>query len=340
MTAPLLVPDNLASTGVESLCYGVFITLTIAYAALACMRRDAKAYTRHSQLPMKIGSAVLFLSVTTHWTSTMIRLFEAFAFFENGQAPTLYYADLTRWTLTLKTSSVVVAVLSGDAMMIYRLWVVWGHNIYVCIFPLITEAGLFVCGIGMVNTLSHLNPTTENGIFASAAGQWITSDFVITFVTNIYCTALIAFRIYNVDKHSKMAGVVRLSRINLISALVILVESAAIYTTWTVVCLIVYQCASNALFPVADILPCAAGVSFMLINVRAGLGWAQTSAGAPPSSLMFRVENTAMSTAMRSEEGYNLKPFELEINESVVRETPDQSKAALDSAEQRELSQY
>ncbi len=65
MTAPLLVPDNLASTGVESLCYGVFITLTIAYAALACMRRDAKAYTRHSQLPMKIGSAVLFLSVTT-----------------------------------------------------------------------------------------------------------------------------------------------------------------------------------------------------------------------------------------------------------------------------------
>ncbi len=48
----------------------------------------------------------------------MIRLFEAFAFFENGQAPTLYYADLTRWTLTLKTSSVVVAVLSGDAMMV------------------------------------------------------------------------------------------------------------------------------------------------------------------------------------------------------------------------------
>ncbi len=56
-------------------------------------------------------------------------------------------------------------------------------------------------------------------------------DAALKYSTNIYCTgahliteevcfssstALIAFRIYNVDKHSKMAGVVRLSRINLI----------------------------------------------------------------------------------------------------------------------------
>jgi hypothetical protein len=95
-----------------------------------------------------------------HWILTIDRSFLAFIYFENGTFPLGFYGDLSQLTETAKTGFLIAASAVGDALIvgssrslpctadpvissqIHRLWIVWGRNKYVIIFPLFTLAGL------------------------------------------------------------------------------------------------------------------------------------------------------------------------------------------------------
>ncbi|KAJ4476519.1 hypothetical protein C8R41DRAFT_887287 [Lentinula lateritia] len=269
-----LVSVNLSTVAIESFCYGIFFILTISATSLSLykFRGNGPAGGNRSLFwqPMTYGTIGLFITITAHWICTIIRLFEAFVTFDQGSNPLAFYGDLSRITEVVKTGFLMASLILGDTMIIYRLWIVWNYSIYVIVFPLFSLLGLTVCGVGITYQFTQYVPGMD--VFESEAGRWITSDCVFTLCTNLYSTSMISWKIWNVNHH---AVVMRYSSQSLMSILGIVVESAAVYTAWTTFFFASYQSHSNLQFVAVDVWPCSAGIAFMLINVRVGLGWAQ-----------------------------------------------------------------
>ncbi|KAF7355648.1 hypothetical protein MSAN_01482500 [Mycena sanguinolenta] len=285
-----LVAVNLGTVSVESFLY------------VARYSKAGRGTSRMSS-PVFFWTYLSFSLITGHWILTVDRSFLAFVYFKNGTLPIAFYGDLSHITEVVKTGFVSAALVVGDTLIIHRLWVVWGRNIYVCIFPMCTMLGLAICGGGITYQLSQY--TVGEDIFVTAAGRWITSDTVFTLCTNVYCTALITWRIW---RNSRL--VAPYGSTNLNSLLGILIESAALYTTWTLFFLISYQSKSNLQFIALDCWAAVTGISCMLIHVRVGLGWSQasihTGAASTPNAPPFAVN---ISRAVHSSPDHQMDDF-------------------------------
>ncbi|KAJ7829310.1 hypothetical protein B0H14DRAFT_2366689 [Mycena olivaceomarginata] len=259
-----LVPLSLVTVALESCFYGVYLVLAVTSIALLLSRKARSKYIGSIYLsPMFIGAIGLFLSITAHWILTIDRSFLAFIYFENGTFPLGFYGDLSQLTETVKTGFLMAASAVGDALIIHRLWIVWGRNKYVIIFPLLTLAGLSACGAGITYQFTQYKPGQD--VFLSEAGRWITSNAVFTF------SQTRAIKAYRGTGSRSLQFLTN----GLQSVLAIIVESAALYTAWGIFFFATYQSRSNLQFIAVDCWPAITGISCMLIHVRVGLGWAQ-----------------------------------------------------------------
>ncbi|KZT69219.1 hypothetical protein DAEQUDRAFT_710407 [Daedalea quercina L-15889] len=303
MSPPSLVSVNLATVVIESMLYGVFLMLS-GTSLYFQVTRAASQRARGSKLymsPVFYGSALVVCTVTGHWVLTICRLFDAFITFKGGAAPMLYYADPALITEAVKTAFLIAILITCDVLIIYRLWVVWGYNYYVIIIPCCCLLGLCVAGPGVVYSLTQAR--MGNSVFIESVGRWITADYSFTFTTNIYCSCGIAWRVWRARQSATSYG-----GVNLIDVLATVVESATLYTTYVTFFFGSYQASSNIQYTIIDTLGVVAGISFMLINVRAGLGWAQQA----PSTA-----SSGNSSGRTQTHVYVMRPVAIDISEAV-----------------------
>ncbi|KAF8216299.1 hypothetical protein K438DRAFT_1953260 [Mycena galopus ATCC 62051] len=276
LTIPL-VSVSLATVALESCLYGAYLVLAITSISLL-LRRNAKSHRARTSVylsPSFLLAIGLVLTITGHWILTVDRSFLAFIYFENGAFPLGLYADVSHVTEVVKTAFLMATMALGDALIIHRLWIVWGGNKYVVIFPICTWLGLIACGIGNVYQFTKFQ--TGQDIFLSEAGRWITSNATFTLCkkTVQIFTALAAFIFWRLWDHTRTVQPYGGSNQSIKSLLSMVVESAAIYTSWSVFFVATYESQSNLQFIAIDCLPTVAGIACMLIHVRVGLGWAQ-----------------------------------------------------------------
>ncbi|KAF7371388.1 hypothetical protein MSAN_00775300 [Mycena sanguinolenta] len=274
-----LPPVGLATVALESCLYGIYLVLTVTALWLTfgqnagSGRRGTPTYSS----PIFVGALMLLITITGHWILTVDRGFLAFIYLADTLGPLGFYGDLSQTTEVVKTGFLVTTLAIGDATIIHRLWIVWGHNNYVILFPAVLLTGVTASGVGITYQFTRYKP--GQNVFLSEAGRWITSDTVFTLCTNVYSTAFIAWPIWNQERAIKQYGGPSLK-----SVLIIIVESAALYTVWTTFFLASYLSRSNLQFIVADCWPAMTGISCMLIYARVGLSRAQKE-GRFPSSL-------------------------------------------------------
>ncbi|TFK39397.1 hypothetical protein BDQ12DRAFT_649823 [Crucibulum laeve] len=311
-----LVAANLSTSFVASLLYGVFLVLFSAsfYLLVNHPRADSinKGIKSRLLTPLVISSLCIFITITGNWICTCIRLFQAFVIFDSGHSPLEFYADLSQTTQVVKTGFLMSTVIIGDAVMIYRLWVVWSFRKSIIAFPMCTLLGLVACSIGITYQFTQYIPGED--IFVTAAGRWITSDTTFTFCTNVYCSALIAWRIWRTNVAARRYGGRSLMHI-----LAIVVESASIYTLWTIFFFATYKSETNVQFPVVDSWPAVTGIAFMLINVRVGLGWSQRGRGVlPGNTSTARMSNSEEDSRVGNRfETYNMRPMAVHITRAI-----------------------
>ncbi|KIJ24716.1 hypothetical protein M422DRAFT_194345 [Sphaerobolus stellatus SS14] len=279
------------------------------YLFLVRRKAGGSTYTSRSPNPLILGSICIFVTITAHWCFTFKRLFQAFVTYKEGQASLEFYEDLTQTTEVVKTGFLVASLCLGDAMIIYRLWIVWGYNKRVIIFPICTLIGLTICGTGITYQFTRYTPG-EN-VFLSIAGRWITSDCVFTLCTNVYSTVFIGYRIWKVNRASaKYAGGRSLDNV-----LGIIIESAAIYTSWTIFFFASYQSQSNLQFIVVDCWSSASGIAAMFINVRVGLGWATKAVPSIEASI-----GSQNGSGLNGRDAYHMRPLAANITHIVTEE--------------------
>ncbi|OBZ73541.1 hypothetical protein A0H81_05882 [Grifola frondosa] len=178
---------------------------------------------------------------------------------------------------------------------------------------------IVACGVGITYQFTQYFPG-EN-VFVSAAGRWITSDCVFTLCTNVYSTVMIAYRVWKANK-----AIRRFGGSSLMEVLAIFVESAALYTSWTIFFFASYQSQSNLQFTAVDCWPAMSGIAFMLINVRVGLGWAQRAQD--PSTVHSGI-GPRTGGGGHGEHSYSMRPLAVNITRVVDQEddfSPHQKK--------------
>ncbi|KAJ7687594.1 hypothetical protein B0H17DRAFT_1203489 [Mycena rosella] len=275
------ISTALATVIIETFFYGIYLVLffTSVYLLLTVQSRGLRSQQCIWVSPIVCGGSVLFVAVTGHWILTIDRLFLAFVTVHHGADPLGFYGDFSQATQILQSSFLLASLAIVDALFVHRLWTVWAHNRYVMIFPSLTLLGLVLCTIGVTYDFSQFKPGDD---VAALANGWIIADCVFTVFTNMYCTALIAWKLWRV--HS-IANCTPSGGRTLMSVLAIIIESAALSAIWAVFFISAYAARSNLRFLI-DVTPAIVGAANMLIYVRVGLGWTHTPVG-PSTPIRF-----------------------------------------------------
>lgn len=234
--------------------------------------------------PLIFASICMFITITAHWCIVSYRLFQAV---EAREGPMIFYVDWKQATMVAYMSVFTASIIIGDAVIIYRLWVVWNYNKIVVIIPLLSLIGLTVTGVGLVCQFPKMK--IGEGIYESKAGIWINSDCIFTFCINVYSSVLIAYRIWKINRSSRKIGGTSLNAV-----VAIVIEAAMLYTVWTLIFFVTYQMHQSVFFFIVNGWPAISGITCMMINVRAGMGWAQEAAGSMSTGI------TAKTTSKQS----------------------------------------
>ncbi|KAJ7454191.1 hypothetical protein FB451DRAFT_1280438 [Mycena latifolia] len=270
---PSLVAVNMAAVVLEGFLYGIFLVLFVTNLYIRTTR-----YARPQQFnsrgalwwnPIVISTLAIFATCTAHWILTIQVFFQAFLNATDPTATLLFYMDNGRPIQVARHSLTSITLLIGDALIIHRLWLIWNREFRVVALPVLTWLGVLVCGIFVGYGISE--SSVGNDKFLASAGEWLTANWVLSVFTNVYCTGVMAWRIWTSSREmGNIDGGLS------VSMLVVLVESAAIWTAWAIFFAVAHQAGSSVTSLATDLTGPIIGLVNMLIHLRVGLGWSHT----------------------------------------------------------------
>lgn len=258
MSSISLEKANFLALVLEALLYGSFTVLFIAALWAISQKR--------SGINVKLLSTVIIIWIlaTVHLILDVVRAVEAFVDADGTALD--YYSNLSNPLQAAKTAIYVILTLVGDGFAIYRCYVVWNRKWYIVPGPLLLLCGTGVGGFGATVAFSQAAPGAE--VFLPAIVPWITSFISMTLCTNVVCTFLIAYRILNIQRAVRGLAQVNTAR----SALMMILESAAVYSASVVSLMVTYTINSNAQYTVLDLTAPLIGITFTAIILRVSLG--------------------------------------------------------------------
>ncbi|KAJ7689335.1 hypothetical protein B0H17DRAFT_640916 [Mycena rosella] len=270
-----LLAANLAAAVFESCLYGILLILFVSTMYFWGRRRRAGRGGTRRTSPLFVGIVALFAMVTAHWIMVIFQIFYAFVHLGGSEPADTFYADLSQPSELIKMIFFAIALLIGDGLIIQRLWVIWGKKTQILIFPLFTWVGMGMSFVGIVYQFSKWEPALRGLPFLADLKPWLTMATVFSFATSIYSTALIASKIWRINKgiRALSAGTGK----GMMPILAIIIESAALQTLWLMVTFFSVLLTADLAFTVTDPFPTIVAICNMLIHCRVGLGWAQGS---------------------------------------------------------------
>ncbi|KAJ7112701.1 hypothetical protein C8R44DRAFT_932619, partial [Mycena epipterygia] len=244
-----LVAVSMATVVLESLLYGLFLILfsTNLYLRITRYARPQEFASRGGLWwnPIVISNVAIFATCTAHWIITVDRLF--LAFLGSGD-PLQFFLDESQPTSVASNTLVVLAVLIGDAVIIHRLWLALNRDLRVVVVPVLSWLGTLMCSIAAPYLFTQSGRTTNR--FLTAGGAWLAANSALTPLSS--------------DLTQPVC--------------VILIESAAIWTTSTIFFAATFLTGSTLQFIVRDLTPAIIGLVNLLIHLRVGLGWSGVEA--------------------------------------------------------------
>ncbi|KAJ7346240.1 hypothetical protein DFH08DRAFT_211822 [Mycena albidolilacea] len=253
------------------LLYGILLVLAVIALHLLLSRPEAPG----NRYFIAITGTMLFLSTTQAVLQSALVLFE-FRLLSEELAGDLDAITQTAWTcqVVLFAQAVVQVtnVLLADALLIYRCYLVWGRNIYPVILPVGMLAACTALGYVSVFEMD-IQSHDDHRPFAQVLDVRI--PFIITILTNVVLTILIAGRIWwaRRELHPVLSEPALTHRYD--TAIAMILESGAVYCA----AVIVWILASTYCGPESPFTYICTGAVSQLVNiaptliiVRVGLG--------------------------------------------------------------------
>ncbi|KAI0352622.1 hypothetical protein OH77DRAFT_770519 [Trametes cingulata] len=284
--------SKLVSIFVQSILYGTFVTLFVNTATALLWKRPAGQPLRSDML----GVLVLMFGIATiHVATNFSRIILAFIVHADAPGgPAAFFNELSNFTQMFGSTLYVMQTLLGDAMVLYRCYLVWERRFIVVAFPCVLLLGSTATGIGILYAFDKVVP--EASIFVVQLGHWITAFFSMTFATNAICTALVAYRIWAINRAHLSFRHRRLRPV-----MVLIVESGAIYSATLLALLILYNVDSWFQYVILDSVSPIVGIVFSVIMLRIATGMSNVEgetalALVEPSAVASGIQLSRMSS--------------------------------------------
>jgi len=224
----------LMSSWVAAVLYGINIVLYVC-----CVRvlyhRGFSGFNR----VLIVMATLQFLIATGHNITCLVQLIRGFI--TNGDIPNgpfIYFLDMALSEHVAQEALYITNSLLGDAILIWRLYIVWNGNWWLCGPFVMLVGATTICGYIAISHLAHFTPVDP--VFLATLGNWILSTWSLSFVTQVSATLLIAYKIW-----ASTAWGLRSSSSHM-KVLWLVVESGAIYSFATAILLGLYASKANA----------------------------------------------------------------------------------------------
>ncbi|KAH9476037.1 hypothetical protein JR316_0011606 [Psilocybe cubensis] len=263
----------------QLLLYGVYVTLFISALSVMFKRRSSNRANRTtiSAWIFSVFIMLMFIVATLHVALALFRCLRAYILRVDPRGAFWYLWDLTRWDSAVTNALLCTMSWLGDILVIYRCYYVWNCNLLVILVPLL----LFLATVGInAYTLYWFAHPSDTHIDINLVTSLLNSIYPLAFIQNVLTTGLITFKIWLQHKASSAAGVIdRGSRLSLIRVLLIIIESAMIYTFQIFVLIILYFKSNTFQFIVQSAIVPSIGIVFVLIAVRVHIAKSKSTLG-------------------------------------------------------------
>ncbi|KAH9946545.1 hypothetical protein B0H21DRAFT_808880 [Amylocystis lapponica] len=252
----------------ESVLYGAYCVLFLISLTVLVWYRSRS----NINVPLLVANIVLFLSCTAHW------VLEFNIFYTMLQSPgTSGYVNVTR---KIFGAEILLSLIDffGDAVFIYRCWLVWRRNYGIIVLPFLTA---LAAGFACIIEITHLVLTTDFlAPVAPVATPLGIAGYAIALATNVLVTLLISGRIWalaHAGADVDTAGVPMRGRALAHHAIGVIVESGALYLAVQLVYLVLLTLEHPAQGIAGGIAAQIFGIAPTLIIIRVALGLAVDS---------------------------------------------------------------
>ncbi|KAL0955220.1 hypothetical protein HGRIS_004122 [Hohenbuehelia grisea] len=253
---------ELASIVVQSALYGIYLVL---FMGSICVFLNTKGCVRRwpANRYLFTVAVVLFFLITAHWILQIDRIFDGFIRKIVGPDAETFYADTWTAKFIAKTGIYIAQTLIADLTVIYRLYIIWDRNWRVLVLP-ISAMAVYIAGTGFC--FAQVAPGVSS--YIDDVGGCKIAIFASSFFINVFVTALISWRIWQITHELENLGVA--FHQSLRPVIQILIESAFIYTLCLVLSQILYLTKSSLQIIALNATSPVIGIAFGLLIVRAG----------------------------------------------------------------------
>ncbi|KZO99346.1 hypothetical protein CALVIDRAFT_378428 [Calocera viscosa TUFC12733] len=266
LEVPYVVPGLAVNTLIGGLTalglYGFFCALFGITIHVLCFRRK----TKRINYVLLVASLLIFVLTTLDVVLQCNRLLLGLLFTPPGLSPDAYFSGSGTWTYALQLSALMTNILVADAVLLYRVWVVWGKR-----WPFIVVNSILWCAV-LGSTIRVIQLEVE-GVrnpldFANLLmlDHWAVVVPALSLGHTVLATGLIAVRLFQVER-----TVSAYTRKSLFPVMRIVVESGAIYAILMLVETVTLATSSAASLLFSQLIPPAIGITFALIVCRVGL---------------------------------------------------------------------
>ncbi|KZP08833.1 hypothetical protein FIBSPDRAFT_938792 [Athelia psychrophila] len=271
---------------ISTTLYAALIT-TAAYGIAVCLFSQSvmtmyrkRRMTGQVAWTLAIPSVMIFLFASLNVLGIWVNLQVALVDYPEG--PLAYLALVSTKPKTALQTGQLGAIMTADLLMVYRTFILWDSNYYAVIIPCLTFVATFTTGVIFVH-LQHIDDV-ETSIFSTTITEFTIAFLLCSFFTTVYCTGLIAFKMWTVDRNIR--GPNRFSRAGSSMPSVgrrimrIFVESAAIYSLMHLLYAILYAIKSNVEATPSYLEASVASIACSMIIIRCESLTARTGSAA------------------------------------------------------------
>ncbi|EKM58153.1 uncharacterized protein PHACADRAFT_252236 [Phanerochaete carnosa HHB-10118-sp] len=242
MALPMATTD-LIGTLAEIMCYGMYFVLFLQLLRVLYARHQA----RRPIVNLLAIALLIFSLITAHLSLQIHRILQAFTdHMDVANAPTTYYDTLSARASATKASIYTTLTIVCDAIMVYRVFVVYERRWSVTVIPFvlllanIAVAAWYTWSVSQVNSLQPMKRAVIRiNCFFSA----------VTLILNLMCTVMISWKIWTI--HRELPGPA-VAGIRVMGVATVIIESAAIYSCVLVALIVTSTLRTTGLWTVLD----------------------------------------------------------------------------------------
>ncbi|KAI0652735.1 hypothetical protein C8Q79DRAFT_118161 [Trametes meyenii] len=280
--AVLIDTAELSGLAIEGVLYGIFVSL-FCVCGYDLVSHQAQR-RRRLGWPMVTAGVLLILLATARFAVDCAYVSVAFIHRDPRAARLAYLQDVKVPLYTTKHCLFIADLLVGDSFVNYRCWVVWGKKIWVVALPILLSLVSAVSGSYTMWAFSN-RPDQQ----VQSEATWLTVFFSLSLVANAMATckslsayrdfrmtkcaaaALLAFRIWSIDRRLKNALESEVDNSRLTPIVRIILESGLINAAYLFVMVVTLEAKSEALELMSEMAVPLTGIIFSIVILRVGL---------------------------------------------------------------------